>query len=170
MRPALVLLALLLTALPAEAQFGTPRRASAPPRAELWVVVPRAGFDLEFQEGIVGLMTRVPTRLIPGVAVQAAGDVTFLRNATERQLSLDLVYDFGGLRLGGGAVFRNSYWGQQLDQRETRSGYSLVLGVGGNPGPRSVLAAEIELRWVSVEGFTPMPLTLGLSVAPSRFF
>jgi hypothetical protein len=171
MRTLLLITFLALTPVSLQAQFGGPRRGPGPsPSSETFTIVPRAGYDLKYQEGVVGLLLRIPTRVVPGLAVQAAGDFTFLSGATERQLSLDLVYDLGGIRLGGGPVFRNTYWGTLNQGRETRSGYSVVLGLGGAPGPRSPISVELELRFVWVDDFNPRPLTLGIGFAPGRLF
>jgi hypothetical protein len=169
MRSVFLLLLLALTAPPVQAQFGS-RPRQARPRAEAFMVVPRGGIDFEYQDGVVGLLLRVPTRVIPGVALQAAGDLTFVESGTSRRLALDVVYDFRGLRVGGGPVFRNGFWVDSQAVRDTRSGFSLLLGVGGSVLGRSAITTEIEARFVWVDDLNPRPVTLGLSIVPGRLF
>jgi hypothetical protein len=166
-----VLLALFLSTSPLEAQRRQPGPVETPPIT----LGAKAGFDTRFDKPMAGLVVKAPVPVqLPGrgfLAVQAAADFTFLDALTERQLTLDVLYDLGGLSIGGGPVFRNSFWvDSPVGERETRSGYSIVVGLGGMPMARSAIAVGLEYRFVSVEELRPRPLTLTVAVAPSRLF
>jgi hypothetical protein len=142
-------------------------------------VAGKVGFDTWTSDDLVaGGLVRVPLPFAGRFLVQAAADFTFLSLLTERQFTLDLLYDFGGLTFGGGPVFRNTVWpgldilpGEVLVQdRETRTGYSIVAGLGGPLGRDSPWAMGLEFRYTRVEGLRPQPLTVWVGVIPSRFF
>lgn len=162
MRRILLLLVVVLLPAPLLAQRGME------PSPDVFLFSGRVGYDTQFNEPVVGAGVRVPTWLLEGLAVQAAGDFTFLPGVTERQLALDLMYNLRGLWVGGGAVFRNSYWDGNFDDRETRTGYSLFAAFGGTPAGRDVFAVSAEFRFVWVEDFSPRPFTLGINLAPGR--
>lgn len=132
----------------------------------------RVGYDIEYDVLAVGAGLRAGLGRLPFEA-QVAGDLTFLSgDVTERQLALDLLFRLGtgGLAFGGGPVFRNSYWevdDEGLGNRETRTGYSLVLALGGVPEWGSRLVTGLEVRWISVEDFNPRTIMaqVGLSLA-----
>ena len=160
----LILLALL--ALPSVLEAQGPRRGDAPP--QVFTVGVRGGYDTEFSEPVLGLVTRVPTQIIPRVYVQGAVDWTFLQTLTEWQITTDVMYDLGGLFLGGGPVFRNSVWVDSNGARETRTGYSVFASLGGVPLGRLPFATGLEFRYVRVEDFSPTPVTIGIFLAPRR--
>lgn len=168
---ALVLLALLLAPGTAWAQ-----RMDRRPAGPEFTVGVRGGFDLEGEDPIVGAAVLAPVPWLRGLAVQAVGDLTFLDALTERQASVDLLYGLGGLRIGGGVVFRNTVWPEALTDpspiedlpRETRTGFSAVVGLGGTPLGDSPFVLGLEIRFVWVDDFRPRPLTVGAGVAPGR--
>lgn len=170
---AFVLLALLLAPGTAQAQ-----RMDRRPAGPEFTVGIRGGFDLEFEDPVAGVAVLVPVPWLRGLAVQAAGDLTFLDALTERQAAVDLLYGLGGLRIGGGVVFRNTVWPDALADpapgstlpRETRTGFSAVLGLGGTPLGDSPFVVGLEVRFVWVDDFKPRPLTVGVGVAPGRLF
>ena len=143
MKKAVPLALLVLAVLPAvaPAPASAQRRPDAPPPVP-FLVAGRVGFDTRTTEDpILGAMVRIPVPIpIPGrVALQAAGDLTFLDGLTERQLALDLVYDLRGLTLAGGPVFRNSIWRDP------------------NAGPGSALTGDRDTRTGSRTGDNGLP-------------
>lgn len=168
--PLLAILALALALSPSDAEAQRRQPAAS---GSTFLVGAKVGFDTRFDKPMAGVALRAPVPIpLPGpglLAVQASGDFTFLDDLTERQLTLDLLYDLGGLSIGGGPVFRNSFWiDAPAGERETRTGYSVVVGLGGTPMGRSSIAVGLEYRFVSVEELSPRPLTLMVAVAPSR--
>lgn len=130
-------------------------------------VAARGGYDLSLDSPVAGAEARLGVFRLP-FDVKVAGDFTFLDRLTERQLSVDLLYRLGnGLALGGGPVYRNSIYDTDdlSAPRETRSGYSLVVAVGGLPG-RGRLVSGLEVRWVRVDEFRPQTITaqMGLNL------
>lgn len=163
---------LLVAALPAAAD-GQRR----PPPEVPFVVGAKVGFDTQTREAVVaGGFLRVPLPVPGRFALGVGGDLTFLEGLTERQLTVDVVYDLGGVYVGAGPVFRNTIWPAtgadpgSLSDRESRTGFSLVLGLGGSPMGRLPLAVGLEYRFVWVDDFRPRPLTLGVGVALNRLF
>ena len=165
MKPTLLAALVAALLLPAAAQ--AQRR---PPATPVWTVGIRGGFDTNFNEEVFGVVTRIPTRILPRVSVQAAMDYTFLQALTEWQLSTDVVYDLGGLGVAAGPVFRNTRWADVGFQRETRAGFSVAGLVGGIPVGRLPVALGLEIRYARVDGFTPTPITIGVNLAPTRLF
>lgn len=155
-----------VTALPADALAQSRQAVTG------FTVSGRLGYDVEFDVLAVGAGLRAGLGRLPFEA-QVAGDFTFLSGGvTERQVAVDLLYRVGsgGLALGGGPVFRNTYWevtDESLGSRETRTGYSLVLALGGVPDQRSRLVTGLEIRWISVGDFNPRTIMaqVGLSLA-----
>ncbi|UCC24059.1 MAG: hypothetical protein JSU98_10000 [Gemmatimonadales bacterium] len=151
---------------------------SAPLPTQPWTVGGKVGFDAQTDDMVLGVETRIPLPLPGRFAVQLGADWTFLEILTERQFTADLLYDLGAVAIGGGPVFRNSVWldgdvppsGDLDDARETRTGYSLVLSLGGPLGRGSPWGVAIQYRMIWVEGFSPRALTFGLQVAPGRLF
>ena len=102
------------------------------------------------------------------LTLQALGDLTFLNNLTERQVNVDLLWNFGGLLVGGGPAWRNTIWLGETSGRETRQGWTAVALFGGRPG-RSLLSAQLELRYTKVSDFSPSAIMLGLNLPVVRF-
>lgn len=171
--PSPILVPALLLALAAGAagdvQAQGPRRAPAPAPAPV-VVGAYGGWDTFFREPLVGGRIRVAVPGLDLLAVQATGDLTFLTAITERQATVDLLLTGGGFAVGGGPVFRNTIWDVSGNRRETRTGWSAVLSLGGVPMGRSAFSVGIDYRFVQVGGFQPRPLTLSVTAAPGRLF
>lgn len=138
----------------------------------------RGGWEFSNSNWILGAHARVG---LPGVSfldVQAVGDLTFAsppafiggESFRERTLNADLLVRRGTLAFGGGAVFRNSFWEDFDTPRETRTGWSGVVVLGGVPGPRAAMAFQLEYRYTRIEGFGLQALTAGASVVPTRLF
>ncbi|MDT8342302.1 MAG: hypothetical protein RQ751_12380 [Longimicrobiales bacterium] len=165
------LLPLLLLAPAAAAAQPGPQPGSVP-----FTLTVRGGWDIEFDDPVLGAVAYIPTPLVRGLGIQVAGDLTFLDDLTERQLALDALYDLGGLRVGGGPVFRNSLWvvdgaggaGAEVLERETRTGFSLVAAFGGTPSRDSPWTFGLEFRFIWVDDFRPRPFTFGVGVVPGR--
>lgn len=144
-----------------------PRRGPnlAPPPVILGVY---GGWDTFYREPLVGGKLRVAVPGLDFLAVQATGDLTFLTAITERQATADLLLTGGGFSVGGGPVFRNSVWDVSGNRRETRTGWSALLSFGGVPFGRAPFSVGIDYRFIRVGGFRPSPLTLSVTVAPTR--
>jgi hypothetical protein len=130
----------------------------------------RVGYDMEFDALVTGASLRVPVLRFP-FELQGAFDFTFLDGLTDRQLALDLLYRAGaGLFLGGGVIFRNSiYVEDAAGPRETRTGYSLVLGLGGAPSRRGRVLTGLEVRWMWVGDFSPQTIVAQVGIPLLRF-
>lgn len=135
-------------------------------------VTGRLGYDIEFDEFVAGAALRADVGRLP-LELQIAGDWTFLDIITERQVAIDLLYKFGrgGLSIGGGPVFRNSVYitDDEPGPRETRTGYSLLLSMGGVPQDRSRLVTGLEFRWIFIEEFRPRTLMAQVGVVLFRW-
>ena len=138
----------------------------------------RGGWEFTNSNWILGAHARVG---LPGVSfldVQAVGDLTFASppafvggsSFQERTLNTELLFRTGTLAVGGGAVFRNSFWVDFDSPRETRTGWSAVAVLGGVADPRSAFAFQIEYRYTRIEGFGLQAFTAGASVVPTRLF
>jgi len=136
----------------------------------------RGGVELNNSDWMLGAHTRFG---IPGVSfldVQVVGDLTFVTppfiveggDFQERALSGDLLFRRGSLAFGGGVVLRNTYWVDFDTPRESRTGWSGVVVLGGVPGPRSVFTGQIEYRYSRVDDIGYSILTAGVSVVPTR--
>lgn len=170
-RAALLTTLLLLAApIPGEAQ-----RRPAPEVP--FVLGAKVGLDTQTRDAAVaGAFLRFPLPVPGRFAAGVGGDLTFLRGLTERQLTVDVLYDLGGFYLGGGPVFRNTIWpGAASDpgttpDRETRAGFSFVLGLGGAPMRGAPVTVGLEYRLVWADDLRPRALTLGVGVALDRLF
>lgn len=138
----------------------------------------RGGWEFTNSDWILGAHARVG---LPGVSFldfQAVGDLTFAtppafvggESFQERTLAADLLYRFGTLAIGGGAVFRNSFWEDFDSPRETRTGWSGVAVLGGVADPRSTFTFQVEYRYTRIEGFGLQSVTAGAGVVPTRLF
>lgn len=163
MRILLLVAALLCLPMVAEAQPLTDRPQSVSIGA-------RIGYELAVTGGslILGAATRAGVPGMERFEIQALADFTFLNALTERQVNLDVLYQLGGLAIGGGPAFRNTLWPGAGAERETRVGYSAVAIFGGQAG-RSLLAAQLELRYSKVSVFSPRAIHLGVSLPLARF-
>lgn len=131
----------------------------------------RAGYDFEISNGafVLGAGTRISIPGMPYLELQGVTDWTFLDGLTERQMGVDLLYQFGGLAVGGGPVVRNTIWDAAvLDERESRTGYSLVVILAGQATNR-LLNGQLELRYTKVSNFTPKAVSVGVNLPLVRF-
>ncbi len=164
-----LLVVLVLAVQPAAGQFlpaGTRQRrgprAAAPAGAVEASLVGRAGFDLQYQEFLVGAMGRVSLPLLKfQPTIQAGGDLTFFNALTDRGFGVDvLLSPLPGLSLGGGPAWRNSVFpGETAQGRTTRGGYALVAMLGGTGG-RGRFTTGLEYRWLDFDGYNPQQLSL----------
>ncbi len=168
-RPVLIAALSLATLVPpsvAEAQVGP--NSDARPSLSIGA---RVGYDFEVTSGafVLGAGTRIS---IPGATfleLQGVADWTFLDGLIERQMGVDFLYQFGGLAVGGGPVIRNTVWEPALlDERESRTGYSLVLILAGQATDR-LLNGQLELRYTKVSNFSPKAVSIGVNLPLVRF-
>lgn len=179
-RPGLaVVLSLLLTGLaPAasSAQFLPGAGRGPGPRAEgggiETAVLGRVGFDMQFQNLMVGGLARAsfPVALTP--TLQVSGDLTFFDGLTDRGAGADLLLEvIPGLFLGGGPYWRNTVYAVDPlegpatgeSRRETRLGWSAVVQLGGIGG-RDRRVTGLEFRWAEIDGYNPQMLSLQFGV------
>ena len=155
-----------------EAQItGQPNQGSTP-----FLLGVRGGLEVTNSDWILGIHSRFGIPGIPILDVQVAGELTFVDPPAivggggfeERSFDADLLLRRGALAVGGGVVVRNSYWVDLNTPRETRTGWSGVLVLGGIPGPRSLFSGQLEYRYSRVSGIGYSALTAGVSVAPLR--
>jgi hypothetical protein len=94
-------------------------------------------------------------------AVTVGGDVVFQTGLRELQGWADVTTGLlRPLYIGGGPAVLNSVFEDSLE-RQTKTGYTLVAGIGG--GRTGPLVTGFEFRWVRVGGLSPrfLVLTLG---------
>ena len=156
----LVLLALVPVS--GSAQMGPPSSSSISVSA-------RAGYDVETSiNGALVLGAGVRASIPGPFELQAVGDWTFLDQITERQFNVDVLWQRLGFALGGGPAFRNTIWLDTGSERETRTGFS-VVGIFGGQATRSLLSAQLELRYTRVSDFSPAAISIGLNLPLKRF-
>lgn len=161
-------LALAATALPSDlvAQVGP-----NPDARPSLMVSARAGYDFEISNGalVLGAGTRISVPGATFLELQGISDWTFLDGLTERQMGLDLLYQFGGLAVGGGPVMRTTVWDSEVStDKETRTGYSLVLILAGQATNR-LLNGQLELRYSKVSNFSPKTVSVGVNLPLFRY-
>ncbi|HSM06736.1 MAG TPA: hypothetical protein VK858_19075 [Longimicrobiales bacterium] len=169
-------LALILASGPEslQAQMPGPPGAGSTP----FLIGARGGVEINNSDWILGAHTRFGIPGVPILDVQVVGELTFVDPPAivsgggfqERSLNADLLFGRGPMALGGGVVVRNSYWVDLNTPRETRTGWSGVLVLGGVPGPRSAFTGQIEYRYSRVSGIGYSAFTVGVNVAPTRLF
>jgi hypothetical protein len=151
---------------------GTVRaQVEGPPIVRALTLGPRVGYDTEFSAFVAGAYVRLPLPKIP-VELQSTADFTFLNKITERQVAVDVLWRSGvGVYVGGGPVFRNTVFVSDNpdDPRETRTGYSLVIGLGGTPTRDRWWIGGLELRWARVEDFRPMTIMVEVGIPLFRY-
>lgn len=172
-----LLVVLALAVPPAAAQFLPPgarqRRGPREPAGVAGIeasVVGRAGFDLEYQEFLVGALGRISLpRVFLQPTIQAGGDLTFFNGLTDRGFGIDaLLSPLPGLSVGGGPAWRSSVFpGETAEGRTTRAGYALVAMLGGMGG-RGRFTTGLEYRWLDFDGYNPQQLTLQFGVRLRR--
>lgn len=138
----------------------------------------RGGWEFNNSNWILGGHARVALPGVPFLDVQAVGDLTFAtppaflggESFQERTVKADLLYRSGTLGIGGGAVFRNTFWEDFESPREWRTGWSGVVVLGGVASPRSPITFQLEYRYLRIEGFGLQEFTAGVGVVPTRLF
>lgn len=148
---------------------GRPGGGGETPSRRILRIGPRAGFDLLQEALVLGAHLSVPVDPWNRVAFSPSVDATFLSGLTEYQFNLDgAVYldPRQSVYLGAGAAFRNTYYtdeaGEALDERETRTGYTLFGGING-ARIGDLFLTQLEFRWSFVDDFEPRTLTLGFN-------
>jgi hypothetical protein len=104
-----------------------------------------------------------------------SADVSFVTGLKEYQYAVDALYVFGGARggpyVGGGLAFRNTIYGREANlPRETRRGYSVVIGSKFEADAR--FGVQLEIRWVfisespddEVSPIDPQVVSLGINI------
>ena len=168
-------LALLLSPASVSGQRMGPEMADA---STPFTVGVRGGWEFTNSDWILGAHARIGVPGAPFLDLQVVGDLTFASppgflggpSFTERSLAADVLFRSGTLAVGGGPVFRNSYWVDLDSPRETRTGWSAVGVLGGVADPRSAVTFQLEYRYTRIEGFGLQALSLGLGVVPTRLF
>ena len=163
----LSLATLVFTAAPATAQFGGPGGGRV---SNAFEVGGRAGYDFQADAPVLGAYAR--TSVFWRLALQGSGDLTFLDGLTDRQASGELLVRVQpGFWVGGGVAFRNSIYDRTLeassDDRETRTGYTIVGLLGGSGTGR--WGTGIELRYTSVDDFDSQTVALQVGIPLARW-
>lgn len=162
------LLGLALLAVPAEGQ----RTEDGPsqPTGRTLEIGPRVGIDYHAESMVVGGQLRFAVDPWQRLDFVPSMELTFQGGLTERQLNLDGAIYIDRARtlyVGGGAAYRNTYYledGVVLDERETRTGYSLFAGLHLPRGER-FFETQVEFRWSFVDHFEPRIVAIGLNYA-----
>lgn len=167
----LLFAALLLGLVPpseAAAQLRTePPEPPSPGRA--LTVGARVGVDIANDGLVLGGQIRIPVDPWRRVEVMPSASVDFLSGITEMQLEADAAVFVDRQRrlyVGGGAAFRNTVYedtGPEGGEREFRTGYSLIAGARTRAGGPLDFGTQLQIRYVSVDRFEPLYLTLGLN-------
>lgn len=161
-RPVLAAALVVAFATPASAQLALPEPPGVEGRVlELGI---RAGLDYDQEAFVLGSFLRMPVDPWRRLALMPGIEMEVLPGTVDWQLNADAVLLFGrggSLFVGGGAAFRNAIY-QNSEGRDTRLGYSLVLGLRSPPG-RSDFGSQIELRWIEVDTYSPRVISVGLT-------
>ena len=154
------------------------RRGPRQPAAAAWPSVTigaKAGYDSKARGEVLGAQLRIPLLRNGTVELMPTADVTFLTGLKEYQYAVEALYLLsgrrGGLYVGGGLAFRNTIYAVDPNlpadpnlPRETRQGYSVVVGTkfGGSGG----FGAQLEIRWVFIKQspIDPQVVTFGVNI------
>ncbi len=147
------------------------RRGSQPANTTEWAPISagfKAGYDNNASGEMLGVQLHLPVVRNGTLELMPNADVTFLNGLKEYQYTLDALYipggTGGGPYLGGGVALRNTIYGDDRSAaRETRQGYSLV--VGGKLGGAGPFGLQIEARWTFLESdiLNPRTVTFGVN-------
>jgi hypothetical protein len=164
----------LLTPLATEAQRRRPRQPATASWPSISIGV-KAGYDNNANAEVLGAQLRVPLLRNGSVNLMPSADVTFLRGLKAYQYNIEALYLLagrqGGPYFGGGLAFRNTIYGANPNfPRETRRGYSIV--VGATFGGAGSFRPQLEARWVflsksDLDEFTPVNprvVTFGINI------
>lgn len=163
----LVLAALVVALVPNAA---TAQGVGSPDTGRGWAPVLvglRAGYDSQSTRSVVGAQIHLPVLPSGYVELIPNGSITFLTGLKEYQTGVEAVAVSGGagggIYAGGGLGWRSTIYGDAT-RREWRSSPTVVVGArtGNDFGPP--LGAQIEVRWVFLDGpYTPRVLTMGVN-------
>ena len=160
--------------------FATPiaSEAQRTPTATPWpsiTIGAKAGYDNNAHAELLGAQLRIPLLRNGLVELMPSADVSFVTGLREYQHSVEALYLLGGARggpyVGGGLAFRNTIYGREANLlRETRKGYSVVVGSKFEADAR--FGVQLEIRWVfisesaddEVPPIDPQVVTLGLNI------
>ena len=162
------------TPLASEGQRTGPRQPAAAPWPSITIGA-KAGYDNNANAELLGAQLRVPLLRNGSLELMPSADVTFVTGLREYQYSVEALYILGGPRggpyVGGGLAFRNTIYGREASiPRETRRGYSII--VGSKFGAQTNFGVQLEVRWVfiseavsdEVSPVDPQVVTLGINI------
>ncbi|HEV2132045.1 MAG TPA: hypothetical protein VGR27_13115 [Longimicrobiaceae bacterium] len=137
------------------------------PSAEFGV---RGGYDFDDEVASAGAQLRIP--LTREIHLIPSGDV-FLDDApTQWQLNADAVFrpeGLGGLYGGGGLAFASRDFDEDADgERESRSGFNLLVGLDGGWLGGATVRPFVEARWTNIDDYRPFRVVLGVNVPIRR--
>ncbi len=157
-----------ITPLATEAQRRGPRQPAAAAWPSITIGV-KAGYDNNANGEVLGAQLRIPLIRTGIVELMPTADVTFLTRLKEYQYAVEALYLLsgrsGGLYVGGGLAFRNTIFGTNPNlPRETRRGYSVVVGTKFGGG--GSIGAQVEIRWVFIDQspIDPQVVTFGVNL------
>ena len=147
------------------------RRGSQPATTTGWAPISagfKAGYDNNASGEMLGVQLHLPIVRNGQFELMPNADVTFLSGLKEYQYALDALFVPGGTRggpyLGGGVALRNTIYDfDRSAARETRQGYSVI--VGGKLGSPGALGIQIEVRWTFLDSpvLDPRTVTFGVN-------
>ena len=148
------------------------RRGPQQPASAAWpsiTIGAKGGWDNNANAEVLGGQLRLPLLRNGSLELMPTADVTFATGLKEYQYAVEALFlqgdRRGGLYLGGGLAFRNTIYGADASlPRETRQGYSVV--VGSKFGIASGgLGVQLELRWVFIRDtpIDPQVVSFGIN-------
>ena len=163
-----VALLTFITPLATEAQRRGPRQPAAASWPSITIGM-KAGYDNSAKAEVLGAQLRIPLLRNGTLELMPTADVTFPSGLKESQYAVEALYLLsgrrGGLYVGGGLAFRNTIYGAEPNlPRETRQGYSVVVGT--QFGGAGSFGAQLEIRWVFIErsAIDPRVVTFGVNI------
>jgi hypothetical protein len=111
----------------------------------------RGGWDYRNSDPSLGAVVRfpIPIPVVP-LTVSPGADLVFHDNLTDRQGMVDLTADIFGLALGGGPIWLNTVFEDDLEApRETQQGWTALAGFRNRSGQ---FGLDLDFRWVFVDG------------------
>ena len=154
-----ILSLLLFSAGPLAAQVP----GAGPPRSTHGILVgARVGVDYFDDALMLGGQTHFLLDPWGLIDLMPNAEVSFKGGVRKWQLNADLAVmpSRGGLYLGGGGAFRNTLYEVEKG-RETRTGYSVFVGIRPPPEPGEI-NVQVELRWSFISDFErPRSVSVG---------